>query len=347
MKVATLEDGLDRDGRLVIVSDDLGSYRVATEPCLQAALDSGTFAGKFEDFPFDPERCAAPLPRTYQFLDGSAYVNHVELVRRARGAQMPESFWHDPLMYQGMSDGFLGPYEAIRGNPDWGIDCEAEVAVITDRVPQGTPAEEAAGYVRFVMLLNDVSLRALIPGELGKGFGFVQSKPASACSPVAVSPDALTGWDGRKLLGTVCIDLNGAPLGRIEAGQDMTFDFGDLIAHAARTRTLSAGTVIGSGTVSNKGPDGGPGKPVREGGRGYACIAEQRMVETIERGQPETPFLQPGDQVQIWMEDADGRAIFGMIDQRIEAIGPRHARGRQRDTAAGKGPPEAASKDER
>jgi fumarylacetoacetate (FAA) hydrolase len=292
----------------------LQTYRRCTDETLQAALDMGRLVPEFEDFPFDPTYCAAPLPRSFQFLDGSAYVNHVDLVRRARGAEMPARFWSDPLMYQGLSV-FAAPGDEIRGRADWGVDFEAEIAVITSSVHQGVSAEEAAGFVEYVMLLNDISLRDLIPDELAKGFGFVHSKPISACSPVAVTPDALPGWDGRKLHGVLNVDLNGAPFGRADAGQDMTFDFGDLIAHAAKTRALPAGTVIGSGTVSNRDPGGGPGQPVAQGGRGYSCIAEQRMVETILRGAPETPFLKTGDRVRIWMEDADGQTIFGAIDQ--------------------------------
>ncbi len=314
MKVASLTQG--RDGRLVVVSDDLQSYRPASDPTLQAALDFDRLSGTGMAQALDLNKCTAPLPRAYQFLDGSAYVNHVELVRRARGAEMPGSFWTDPLMYQGLSS-FAGPHDPIRGEVAWGIDFEAEVAVITGDVPPGVTATEAPGYIRYVMLLNDVSLRNLIPAELGKGFGFVHSKPISACSPVAVSPDALPGWDGRKLNGVLHVDLNGAAFGRADAGVDMTFDFGDLIAHAAKTRALPAGTVVGSGTISNK-DKGGPGWPVSEGGRGYSCIAEQRMIETIQSGKGKTPFLQDGDHVEIWMEDAKGASIFGKISQKVE-----------------------------
>jgi fumarylacetoacetate (FAA) hydrolase len=318
VRIASLNDG-SRDGRLAVVSEDQETCRDATGRTLQAALDSGLIAPVGEARPFDIGRATAPLPRAYQFLDGSAYVNHVELVRKARGAEMPQRFWTDPLMYQGLSV-FAGPREPIRGHPGWGMDFEAEIAVITRDVPQGTPADSAADFIAFVMLLNDVSLRNLIPDELSKGFGFVQSKPICACSPMAVSPDALGGWDGRKLSGIMRVDLNGAPFGRADAGQDMTFDFGDLIAHAAKTRALPAGTVIGSGTVSNKGENGDPGRPVAEGGRGYSCIAEQRMVETILHGGALTPFLAVGDRVTIWMEDSRGRSIFGAIDQRVELI---------------------------
>jgi fumarylacetoacetate (FAA) hydrolase len=316
VKIATLRDGTP-DGQLVVVSDDLATCRRAEARTFQEALDLGRVAATGETRPFDPEQAAAPLPRAFQFLDGSAYVNHVELVRRARGAEMPASFWTDPLMYQGGSDGFLAPDAEIVGDPAWGIDFEAEVAVITGPVRMGAAPEEAAEAIRFVMLLNDISLRHLIPGELAKGFGFVQSKPACACSPVAASVDDLPGWDGARLHGVLKVDLNGAPFGRAEAGEEMTFDFPRLIAHAAKTRHLVAGTIIGSGTVSNRDPDGSPGRPVAQGGRGYSCIAEQRVVETILEGAPRTPFLRPGDRVRIWMEDGAGRSIFGAIDQRI------------------------------
>jgi fumarylacetoacetate (FAA) hydrolase len=307
------------DGFLVAVSDDLQSVSGLEPGTMQAGLDFGF--GKVVDnhgSPFGEFEFQAPLPRAYQFLDGSAYVNHVALVRQARGAEMPERFWTDPLMYQGCST-FMGPEDDITGDPAWGIDFEAEVAVITTHVPRGTSSENAPNHIALVMLLNDISLRNLIPDELSKGFGFVQSKPPSACSPVAVTPDALPGWDGRKLNGTLKIDLNGAPFGRADAGQDMTFDFGDLIAHAAKTRDLAAGTVIGSGTISNRDASGGPGKPVKDGGLGYSCIAEQRMVETIETGSPVTRFLNAGDHVRIWMEDKDGNSMFGAIDQGVKA----------------------------
>lgn len=320
MKVATLNDG-SPDGRLVIVSDDLVTYRLATEHTLQAVLDGGHLMPEMEASHLNMAHCAAPLPRAFQFLDGSAYVNHVELVRKARGAPMPADFWTEPLMYQGVSDGFLSPTDPIVGDAAWGMDFEAEVAVITGPVEMGATPDEAADAIRFVMLLNDISLRNLIPQELAKGFGFLQSKPASACSPVAVAPDALPGWDGRRLHGIVRVDLNGAPFGRADSGTDMTFDFGQLIAHAARTRHLGPGTIVGSGTVSNKGANGGPGRPVSDGGRGYSCIAEQRVVETILTGAPRTPFLRPGDRVTIWMEDPQGRSIFGAIDQVVDVAG--------------------------
>ena len=334
MKLASLKVG--RDGRLVVVSDDLAFYADAGHivPTLQAALDDWD---RFEpqlrllatDLAHDAiprerfhERdAAAPLPRAYQWADGSAYVNHVALVRQARGAEMPDSFWHDPLMYQGGSDGFLGPRDDIPlADESWGCDLEAEVVVVTGDVPQGVSRDEALGLVRLVGLTNDVSLRNLIPAELAKGFGFFQSKPASSFSPVFVTPDALgPRWHGGKLHGALEVALNNRPFGRADAGEDMTFDFGTLIAHAARTRRLGAGTIIGSGTVSNRDGDGGPGRPVADGGLGYSCIAEVRMVETILRGKPETPFLKAGDRVTIAMHDDHHRAIFGTIDQEVAA----------------------------
>lgn len=332
MKLASLDEG--RDGRLVLVSRDLSRMADASDvaPTLQAALDDWATrsprlearaaeleAGAVAAEPFDPARCASPLPRAFQWLDGSAYVNHVQLVRRARGAEMPERFWTDPLMYQGGSDTFLGPRAPIRMPTDeWGIDLEGEVAVIVGDVPMGVTPEAARDAIRLIMLVNDVSLRALIPPELGKGFGFVQSKPSSAFSPCAVTPDELgAAWRDAKVHRPLEVDVNGAPFGRAEAGVDMTFDFGRLVAHAAKTRSLSAGTIIGSGTVSNR-LDGGPGKPVAEGGVGYSCIAELRMIETIEGGKPETPFLTFGDRIGIEMKDEDGRSIFGRIEQTVE-----------------------------
>jgi len=329
LKLASLKNG--RDGTLVVVSNDLTRYVAAGDvaPTLQAALDNWAevapqleaLAAKLESGggePFDQAACASPLPRAYQWADGSAYVNHVELVRKARGAEVPESFWTDPLMYQGGSDSFLGPRDDIlAADTAWGIDLEAEVAVVTDDVPMGVSADDAAQYIRLVMLVNDVSLRGLIPGELAKGFGFFQSKPSSAFSPVAVTPDELgDAWKDNKLHLPLLSELNGAPFGKPEAGIDMTFDFAQLIAHAAKSRPLVAGTIIGSGTVSNK-LDDGPGKPISEGGVGYSCIAEIRMIETIESGAPSTPFMQFGDRVRIEMNDADGRSIFGTIDQTV------------------------------
>ena len=334
MKLASLKSG--RDGRLVVVSNDLAWYTDAgtVAPTLQAALDEwdrcepqlralaqSVETGGVPRERFHEHDAASPLPRAYQWADGSAYVNHVQLVRRARGAEMPDSFWTDPLMYQGGSDGFLGPRDAIPlGDPAWGCDLEGEVAVITGDVSQGCTTEEAKSAIRLVVLVNDVSLRNLIPGELAKGFGFFQAKPASALSPVAVTPDALPGWDGAKLHGALEVELNGKEFGRADAGVDMTFDFPALIAHAAKTRALGAGTIIGSGTVSNRGPDGGPGKPVADGGLGYACLAELRTVETLQRGAPQTPFLRPGDTVRIEMKDARHHTIFGAIEQTVESL---------------------------
>ncbi|WP_341368465.1 fumarylacetoacetate hydrolase family protein [Yoonia sp. BS5-3] len=322
MKVATLfsPEAPRIGGAFVVVSDDLTTCQPADTASFQDALDRDDLCAVGEAAPFKIKDCAAPLPRAFQFLDASAYVNHVALVRQARGAEMPEHFWTDPLMYQGVSDSFLSPYQPIAGDPRWGIDFEAEVAVITHAIAQGATAEEAAAAIRYIVLMNDVSLRNLIPAELAKGFGFVQSKPPSSFSPVAVAAADCPGWDGRKLHGTMRIDLNGAPFGRVETGEDMTFDFGVLLAHAAKTRPLGAGTILGSGTISNRDQDGGPGKTIAEGGRGYACIAEQRMVETITSGAAKTPFLQPGDRVKIWMEDAQGNSIFGAIDQEVKAL---------------------------
>ncbi|MDG5489043.1 fumarylacetoacetate hydrolase family protein [Sphingomonas sp. BGYR3] len=334
MKLASLKQG--RDGRLVVVSDDLAWCADAGHiaPTLQAALDEwdrveGDLRNLATDLAheaipmmrFHERQAASPLPRAYQWADGSAYVNHVALVRQARGAEMPDSFWHDPLMYQGGSDGFLAPRDPIPLKDEaWGCDLEAEVVVVTGDVPMGASRDEALAAIRLVGLTNDVSLRGLIPGELAKGFGFFQSKPASAMSPVFVTPDALGDWwrDG-KLHRRLMVDLNGQPFGRAQAGEDMTFDFGTLIAHAARTRALGAGTIIGSGTVSNRDADGGPGKPIAEGGHGYSCIAEVRTVETILRGAAETPFLKPGDTVRIWAEDDRHHPIFGVIEQTVVA----------------------------
>ena len=334
MKLASLHDG-SRDGQLVVVSRDLARMTAARDiaPTLQAALDSwqetepllaARFAalqsGEADSQPFDQAACHVPLPRAYQWADGSAYVNHVELVRKARGAEMPDSFWTDPLIYQGASDDFIPPRGAIRlPDTSWGIDLEAEIAVITDDVPMGVSPQQAASHVKLVMLVNDVSLRNLIPAELGKGFGFFQSKPATSFSPVAVTPDELgPAWQDGKLHLVMEADVNGAPLGRAHAGDEMTFSMYELIAHAAKSRRLGAGAIIGSGTISNKGGDGGPGRPVSEGGRGYSCLAEIRMVETILNGSPKTGFLQFGDLVGIEMHDEQGQSIFGRIENRVE-----------------------------
>ncbi|GAA4774213.1 fumarylacetoacetate hydrolase family protein [Stakelama sediminis] len=334
MKLASLKHG--RDGRLVVVSRDLAWYADASHiaPTLQAALDDWNrllpdlqnLATDLEHETIPRERfheheAAAPLPRAYQWADGSAYVNHVALVRQARGAELPDSFWHDPLMYQGGSDGFLGPRDDIPlKDESWGCDLEAELVVVTGDVPMGASREAALAAVRLVGLTNDVSLRNLIPGELAKGFGFFQSKPASAFSPVFVTPDELGDWwsDG-KLDRKLMVDLNGEPFGRALASEDMTFDFGTLVAHAAKTRNLGAGTIVGSGTVSNRDADGGPGKPIAEGGVGYSCIAEVRMIETIQNGKPSTGFLKAGDTVRIWVEDDQHHPIFGTIEQTVAA----------------------------
>lgn len=332
MKLASLKSG--RDGRLVVVSRDLTRCADATHIALtlQSALDNWkrtaprleTLAEEVELGSVPTERfheheCASPLPRAYQWADASAYVNHVQLVRKARGADMPETFWTDPLMYQGGSDSFLGPRDSIPlADEAWGCDLEGEVAVITGDVSSGAAYEDAQRAIRLIMLANDVSLRNLIPRELAKDFGFFQSKPSSAFSPVAVTPDELGPmWDGDRLNGVLSVKLNGEPFGKASTRVDMTFDFPTLIVHAARTRPLSAGTIVGSGTVSNRGEDGGPGKSIAEGGVGYSCIAELRMVETITQGAPKTGFLKRGDRVEIDMQDDRGRSIFGRIDQTV------------------------------
>lgn len=332
MKLASLKGG--RDGRLVVVSRDLHWCADAGHiaPTLQAALDDWDAVEpklrllaqdvEHEAVPlmrFHEREAAAPLPRAYQWADGSAYVNHVELVRKARGAEMPESFWTDPLMYQGASDGFLGPRDPIPlADEGWGCDMEAEICVVTGDVPQGASREEGLAEIRLVGLVNDVSLRNLIPTELAKGFGFLQSKPASALSPVFVTPDELgEAWVDGKLHRPLHVSLNGEPFGKADAGVDMTFDFGTLVAHAAKTRSLAAGSIIGSGTVSNRGADGGPGRPVAAGGLGYSCIAELRTVETIVDGSAKTPFLRYGDTVRIEMLDDARHSIFGAIEQTV------------------------------
>lgn len=328
MKLASLKNG--RDGQLVAVSKDLQRYLDATDvaPTLQAALDNWdtvrpqlqSLADKVatDGKAFDESACASPLPRAYQWADGSAYVNHVELVRKARNAEMPETFWTDPLMYQGGSDSFLGPREDIpMADETWGIDFEAEVAVITGDVPMGVSAADAGRYIQLVMLVNDVSLRGLIPGELAKGFGFFQAKPSSAFSPVAVTLDELgDAWRDNKLHLPLLSDLNGEAFGKPDAGVDMTFDFAELVAHAAKTRPLVAGSIVGSGTVSNK-LDDGPGKPIAEGGVGYSCLAEIRMIETIESGAPKTSFMKFGEHIKIEMRDSNDESIFGSIEQTV------------------------------
>jgi fumarylacetoacetate (FAA) hydrolase len=318
MKLGSLKSG--RDGRLVVVSDDLKRCKpIANYPTLQSALDEWRTAESLlraaaDDLargggePFDPARMASPLPRAFQWCDGSAYLNHVELVRRARKAEMPPSLYTDPLMYQGGSDGFLGPRDPILcASEEYGIDFEAEVAVITDDVPMGVSPEVARDHIKLVMLVNDVSLRNLIPNELAKGFGFFHAKPASAFSPTAVTPDALGSFwrDGKLHLPLVC-HLNDVLCGEPNAGVDMQFDFGALIAHAAKTRALAAGTIVGSGTVSN-----------RDRNKGFCCLAEIRMIETIDFGAPTTPFMRFGDRIRIDMIDADGLSVFGAIDQMV------------------------------
>ncbi len=323
MKLASLKGG--RDGVLVVVARDLSraAHCDAIAATLQAALDDWTRTapqlqeladalnvGKTSHaFAFDPRACAAPLPRAYQWADGSAYVNHVELVRKARGVEMPPEFWTDPLMYQGGSDSFVGPCDPIVAeSEDFGIDFEGEVAVITDDVPMAITPNAAAGHIKLLLLANDVSLRNLIPKELAKGFGFFHGKPATAFSPVAVTPDELaTAWDGGKLSMPLTVTLNNQRFGEPNAGVDMTFDFPTLIAHAARTRELESGTIVGSGTVSNV-----------DRSRGPACLAERRMLEIIATGKPSTPFLRFGDRVRIEMLDAHGHSIFGAIDQTVE-----------------------------
>lgn len=329
MKLASLKGG--RDGRLVVVSSNLAKAALVADiaPTLQAALDDWATlapklkaahaeleAGKRESFAFDETACASPLPRAYQWVDGSAYLYHVELVRKARNAEMPPSFLHDPLMYQGGSDSFLGPRDDIPlGSEDWGIDLEAEVAVIVDDVPMGVSAAAAADHIKLVLLVNDVSLRNLIPAELAKGFGFLHAKPSSAFSPVAVTPDELgAAWADSKVHLPLRSAINGTRLGAPNAGVDMNFSLAELVAHAARTRPLVAGTIVGSGTISNRDPDAGS-----------SCLAEVRMIETIETGAAKTPFLKFGDRVRIEMTDADGRSIFGTIDQKIVPYSPGKA----------------------
>jgi fumarylacetoacetate (FAA) hydrolase len=322
MKLATLRDG-SRDGRLLVVSRDLSRAVEARDvaPTLQAALENwaalepklAAIHRRLNDnadgaSPLDPAQLMAPLPRAYQWADGSAYLYHVELVRKARKAEMPPEFYKDPLMYQGGSDDFIGPTQDIEAADEaHGIDFEAEVTVVTDDVPMGIEPAAARGHIKLLMLVNDVSLRNLIPNELAKGFGFFQSKPASSFSPVAVTPEELgPAWREAKLHLPLRSQLNGTPFGQPNAGADMNFDFGQLIAHAARTRNLRAGTIIGSGTVSNRDP-----------AAGSSCLAERRMIETIQQGKPSTPFMKFGDRIRIEMLDEAGRSIFGAIDQKV------------------------------
>lgn len=338
MKLATLpSQKRPRDGRLVVVSRDLTRCTSAEliAPTLQAALDSweacrrelealaaGLEIGSVPAERFHERDCLSPLPRAFQWLDGSAYVNHVQLLRQSRGAELPDRFWTDPLMYQGCSDPLLAPRDDIvMPDEDWGIDFEGEVAVVTDAVPLGADVETAARAIRLIMICNDVSLRNIIPDELSKGFGFVHGKPPSAFSPVAVTPDELGGdWRDSKVHMPMLAYLNGEAFGCPNAGVDMTFDFATLIAHAAKTRPLSAGTIVGSGTVSNRDVSGGPGLPVAEGGIGYTCIAEQRTVETIRHGEATTPFLKFGDVVRLEMKDESGQSVFGAIEQRLRQL---------------------------
>lgn len=323
MKLASLKTQ-SRDGQLVVVSENLQKAVKISEgiQSMQGLLENwDTYAAQLEElytalntgyvdsaFAFDPESLAAPLPRAYQWLDGSAYLPHVRRVRQARGAEMPPSFEHDPLMYQGGSDIFLGPKDPIMvADESWGIDCEGEIAIVTGDVPIGTQASDAMQYIKLVMLVNDVSLRNLIPGELGKGFGFVQSKPPTAFSPVAVTPDVLgDAWFEAKLQLPLITTINGEVLGEPNAGDDMQFNFLELIEHAAKTRPLGAGTIIGSGTVSNE-----------DEALGGSCLAEQRVLEVIHEGEASTPFLKYGDQVRIEMLDESGFSIFGAIEQAV------------------------------
>jgi fumarylacetoacetate (FAA) hydrolase len=334
MKLATYKDG-SRNGQLVVVSRDLASAHYATgiADTLQQVLDDWNFlspqledlyqtlnSGKLRHaFPFDPKNCMAPLPRAYQWADGSAYLNHVELVRAARNSEVPESFYTDPLMYQGGSDDFLGPCDqVVCADEAYGIDFEAEIAVITGDVPMQATPEEAIEAVRLLMLANDVSLRNLIPGELGKGFGFLQSKPATAFSPVAVTPDELgDAWQGGRVHLTLQSIWNGRKVGLCDAGPEMTFSFGQLIAHICKTRNVRAGAIVGSGTVSNKGVEVN-GK--KDWPKGYSCIAEKRAIETILDGQPSTEFMKFGDTIRIEMKGKDGESLFGAIDQQIAQL---------------------------
>ena len=331
MKLATYKDS-SRDGQLVVVSRDLASAHFATDIAnhLQQVLDDWNFLSpQLQDlydslnqgkarhaFPFDPRACMAPLPRAYQWADGSAYLNHVELVRQARGAEVPQSFYTDPLMYQGGSDDFLGPCDpVVCPNEAFGIDFEAEVAVIAGDVRMGASPAQALEGVRLLMLVNDVSLRNLIPDELAKGFGFFQSKPATAFSPVAVTPDELgEAWQGGRVHLTLQSTWNGRKVGMCEAGPEMTFHFGQLIAHICKTRNVRAGSIVGSGTVSNKAVEV---KGKAEWPKGYSCIAEKRAIETIQDGKPSTEFMKYGDTIRIEMKGLDGNSVFGAIDQEI------------------------------
>ena len=333
MKLATLKEG-GRDGTLVVVSRDLARCQPVPgiARTLQAALDDWpTLAPQLAEVyealnnggarharPFDESACHSPLPRAYQWADGSAYVNHVELVRRARGAELPAEFWSDPLIYQGGSDAFVGPRDPLWArSEEWGIDLEAEVAVIVGDLPMGASPAACAEAIRLLMLVNDVSLRNLVPGELAKGFGFFQSKPATAFSPLAVTPDELgEAWRDGRVHRPLTVHLNGRLFGRPDAGTDMVFNFPQLLAHITKTREVGAGSIVGSGTVSNK-QGGLHGSSIANGGVGYCCLAEVRMYETIETGKPQTPFLRFGDTLRIEMFDADGASIFGAIAQTV------------------------------
>lgn len=334
MKLATLkQDG--RDGALAVVDRSLKRCRLVPEiaKTLQAALDHWTACEPalrkvYDELndeqglwqAFDQTACHSPLPRAYQWADGSAYINHVELVRKARNAEIPASYYSEPLMYQGCSDNFIGPYDDMVGNESWGIDFEGEIAVITGDITRGASSSDCAKSIRLLMLANDVSLRDLIPAELAKGFGFMQSKPSSAFSPVAVTPDELgEAWRDNKVHLPLVVHLNGELFGHPNAGLDMTFDFGQLIAHVAKTRDIAAGSIIGSGTVSNKQGDLW-GSSIGNGGVGYCCLAEIRTYETIERGKPETSFMRNGDVVQIEMFDELGLSIFGMIRNQVRSL---------------------------
>ncbi len=336
MKLATYKDG-SRDGQLVVVSRDLSTAHYATGIAqrLQQVLDDWNFlAPQLEDlyqtlnsgkarhaFPFDPKQCMAPLPRAFQWADGSAYLNHVELVRASRNSEVPQSFYTDPLMYQGGSDDFIGPCDPVVCRDEaFGIDFEAEIAVLTGDVPMGVSPENALDGIRLVMIANDVSLRNLIPNELAKGFGFFQSKPAKAFSPVAVTLDELgDAWDQGRVHLTLQSTWNGRKVGMCEAGPEMTFHFGQLIAHIGNTRNVRAGSIVGSGTVSNKSVEV-KGKP--EWTKGYSCIAEKRAIETILDGKPSTEFMKFGDTIRIEMKGKDGQSVFGAIDQQITPLNP-------------------------
>ncbi|MGD2132707.1 MAG: fumarylacetoacetate hydrolase family protein [Maricaulaceae bacterium] len=337
MKLASYKKG--RDGALHVVSRDLSKVADASDiaPTMQAALDeweqiepglreraSLLERDLVEVSPFDPRSYGPPLPRAFQFADAPAYVHHLALARRARGADLPKSFWSEPVIAQLGSDFLLGPNDPIElpQTERWGVDFEAEVVAILDDTQMGVTPDEARDSIKLLTLANDVSLRGLIPGELAKGAGFYQGKPSTAFAPCAVTPDELgVAWDGGRPHLPLYTKINGLIFGKPNAGVDMTFDFPTLISHAAKTRNLCAGTLIGAGPVSNAGPDGEPGRPVAEGGAGFSCITELRMIETIETGRPITPFLSFGDRIEIEMLDASGRSIFGQIDQRVAQHG--------------------------